>query len=95
MLKLHKHSLRIQSYHNFHCQKKSTIKSEELLKYLLIIIYCSHQSSFSSSFVNLCLIHLPIKSAFATGRNFTIEFWKSEKKKLKEKLKEYNLSSQS
>ena len=72
MLKLHKHLMKIHSHHNLLCQKKLTIKCKELLKSLLITIPCSHQMSFSSSFLNLCLICLPIKSSCVTGSNFTV-----------------------
>ena len=52
-------------------------------------IPCSYQKSFSSMFVNLCLIHLPTRSVGVAEVNLITEFLKSEK------LKEYSLSSQS
>ena len=69
--------------------KKLTIKFEELFKSWIMAIPYSHQKSFSSMFVNLCLIRLPKKSVSLTKINLTTEFLKSEK------LKEYSLSSQS
>ena len=50
---------------------------------------CSHQKSFSSMFVNLCLTCLRKRSVGVTEVNLKAEFLKSEKSK------EYSLSSQS
>ena len=70
-----------ESLSSYSSLSKKLTKFEELFKSWIMAIPYSHQKSFSSMFVNLCLIRLPRRSVSMTEVNLTTKSLKSEKLK--------------